>query len=77
MKEISRRLLMNTPQNVIVHPTASDRINTEVSEILGPFNQWVTGEEVGHEPSPLDCFRHWVRHGGLKRFRRGHHIALS
>jgi len=67
---------MNAQQkDVIIHPTADARIKEEVAEILGPFNTWVTGVAVGHEPTSHECFRHWLRHGGLKRFRRTHKVA--
>ena len=61
---------MNTQNNnVIVMPTAADYIKEEVAEILSPFNKWVTGKDVGHNPSSCECFDHWRFGGGSFRIR--------
>ncbi|HCB35082.1 MAG: hypothetical protein A2W52_03595 [Candidatus Taylorbacteria bacterium RIFCSPHIGHO2_02_49_25] len=65
----------STNSNVFVMSTATDYIKEEVAEILGPFNKWVTGEEVGHSPSSEECFEHWRKNGGRKRFCRTHTVA--
>jgi hypothetical protein len=45
-------------------------IEEEVKEILGPFNMWVTGEEVGHPPSREEAFKHYHKNGGTENFRK-------
>ena len=63
------------PNDIIVHPTAADRIKEEVGQTLSPFNKWVTGEKMHHDPTPDECFEHWRKNRGRKNFRQTHTVA--
>ena len=41
------------------------------------FNRWVAGIDLGHEPSSLEAFIHFVRNGGAEDFRRQHASILQ
>ncbi len=37
-------------------------------EILGPDNEWFTGEKLGHSPTDEEAAQHYVEHGGPESF---------
>ncbi|TSC67724.1 MAG: hypothetical protein G01um101472_333 [Parcubacteria group bacterium Gr01-1014_72] len=41
-----------------------------IAEALSPFNKWVTGEEVHHDPTPFECVEHFIQNGGLDEVTR-------
>lgn len=43
---------------------------TQWEEAQGPVNRWYAGESLGHEPSKLEAFLHYVKNGGAKDFRQ-------
>jgi len=47
-----------------------DFVREQLEEMQSPFNQWVTGEEVGHEPSHNELAEHYIKHGGAAAFRK-------
>ena len=40
------------------------------TEVNSPFNAWVTGEEVGHEPTWEEKLMHFIMRGGLADYRK-------
>ena len=49
----------------------------QMAEFLGDFNKWVTGEAVGHDPTPEECFWHYYHNGGPEAYRRNASGELS
>ena len=43
-------------------------IEAEIKEILSPFNRWITGIKVDHQPSDEECAYYYIRDGGADNF---------
>jgi len=39
-------------------------------EVNSSFNEWVTGEKVGHTPTWDEKLVHFVMHGGARAYRK-------
>ncbi len=48
----------------------ADHLDQQIEEIKSPFNLWVTGEEVGHEPTISEAAIHYIKCGGASDFAR-------
>lgn len=44
----------------------------KIDEALGPFNRWVTGVNLGHEPSPEECLLWYIDHDGPQDYTARH-----
>ncbi len=42
----------------------------EAEEVFGPLNSWVTGEEVGHDPTEYELLDHYIKSGAAERYRQ-------
>ena len=65
---------MDTPTHKQTILPLKEDMRLMVEEILSPFNRWVTGQEIGHEPNHNECVLHFIDYGGVERFRQEHHI---
>ena len=66
-------MLENASDQVQQMPLADDMALIR-AEIMSPFNRWVTGQEIGHEPAPRECAEHYMEHGGVEEHRRHYRI---
>lgn len=48
--------------------TLRQYVEKQMEEIKSPFNRWVTGEKVGHDPSHNELAENYIQSGGAQRF---------
>jgi hypothetical protein len=48
------------------------RKEEQLTEALGPFNRWIAGVNLGHDPSPRECVWWWLEHDGPLDFEKRH-----
>lgn len=49
----------------------------QMEQIRGPFNRWVTGKKVGHDPTISECVENYFTNGGPEAFAKAHHLDLN
>lgn len=49
-------------------------IEKQIEEMNSPFNKWVTGEKVGHDPTRSELADNYVETGGARRFSEENEI---
>ncbi len=52
------------------------RLQTDIA-IHDPFNRWVTGVELGREPTNTDCIMHFILCGGAAHFAQQYRVVRS
>lgn len=64
---------MNTQPEILPHKQDMQEM---IGEMFSDFNRWVTGVEVGHNPSRNECAEHYIRCGGRDNFRSRHPVFV-
>lgn len=51
-----------------IHLSLEEYVRRQQEEMLSPFNRWITGEKVGHNPDYNELAEYYVRSGGARDF---------
>ena len=57
-----------TPVGLLVR----ERKKAQINEALSPFNRWVAGINLGHEPNVRECVWWYMEHGGAINYAEQH-----
>lgn len=64
--------MSNNNEHVVVCQTFEEYVAQQMADMLSPFNLWVTGIAIGHQPSADEAAEHYERCGGSDHFRETH-----
>lgn len=57
--------------------TLRQYVEKQMAEITSPFNKWVTGEKVGHDPTHNELAENYIESGAAARFAERYEIEGS
>jgi hypothetical protein len=61
---------MNTNNPQIASSLLLQYVRGFHAEVNSPYNEWVTGEKVGHSPTWDEKLIHFITSGGVRDFRK-------
>ena len=66
---------METKTNKTVLSSFKEYMKSQLDEIFGDFNKWVTGERVKHPPTAEEIVKNYLENGGPEHFAETHDVA--